>query len=194
MSIQELRTKLDALPPGRVDVELCGGLVDLLADCWDSLPGASETSMTQRKISTERVEELTWEPPFLSFIIERHGGLVQGSKSAEVHKWTVDVESGKSVCRAAGFRRLKKFAERMDTQELARELVELIERRVDDPRLTLTGDTCVKVNVSHVIPDDAAKQTTHGRRKRFRSDMEALMHAAGWRKRPHRTLLMFEKN
>ena len=150
--------------------------------------------MTERKISTERVEELTWEPPFLSFIIERHGGLVQGSKSAEVHKWTVDVESGKSVCRAAGFRRLQKFAERMDTQEVAREVVELIKQRADDPRLTLTGNSCVKINVSCVIPDDAAKQTTQGRRKRFRDDMEALMHAAGWRKKPHRTHLMFEKN
>ncbi len=76
-------------------------------------------------------------------------------------------------------RRLKKFAPKLDMQALAVEVFHLIQRRKSDDRLTWTGDTCVRVNMTIVIPNGSAQQTTQGRRKRFRTILKALMLAAG---------------
>jgi hypothetical protein len=41
-----------------------------------------------------RAEELSWNPPILSFTIERHGATARGSSRAELHEWTVNLHEG----------------------------------------------------------------------------------------------------
>jgi hypothetical protein len=43
----------------------------LLANCWHELEGAGQTAMQARKL--DRAEDVSWNPPVLSFTIERHG-------------------------------------------------------------------------------------------------------------------------
>lgn len=38
-----------------------------------------------------RMEQIVWEPPVLTFVIARHGGMVLGSTRAELQHWAVDL-------------------------------------------------------------------------------------------------------
>jgi hypothetical protein len=58
----------------------------------DAKRGADETAMEGWKVS--RAEELSWNPPILSFTIERHGATARGSSRAELHEWTVTLHEG----------------------------------------------------------------------------------------------------
>lgn len=192
MSIEGLRTLLQSVPSGPLATELSDEVIDLLSDCWDSINGASDTSMAGHKVTSLRVENLAWEPPNLTFAVERHGGAVQGSKSAELQEWSVDLENNTAVPRLAGKRRLERFQQRLDTRALAVQVLDLVQQKSADVRLTWKSATCVKINVAVVIPDGPANQTTQGRRKRFRRDLETLMLATGWRRKSSGTQLVFE--
>ena len=37
-----------------------------------------------------RMEKVEWQPPYLTFSIERHGATVKGSTRAELQNWQVD--------------------------------------------------------------------------------------------------------
>jgi hypothetical protein len=58
-------------------------LVNLLAAAWDDLSIARGSGMEPDKLY-DRMEKVHWEPPLLLFVIERHGGTVQGSTRAEL--------------------------------------------------------------------------------------------------------------
>ena len=194
MSVEELRNLLKSVPTGLIHVDLRVEVVGRLAKCWSSLSGSSDTSMTEQKVTCARLEDLTWNSPVLSFVIERHGGTVQGSKSGELQGWIIDLDLNEAFSNSAGRRRLQKFAPKLDVQALAAELFRVIQRGAKDVRLTWKSDTVVKINVSVVIPTGPAIQTTQGRRKRFRAALEPLMKTAGWCRRPSGTQLLFERN
>ena len=68
----------DSIPPEHVrEVEM------LLADCWDRLSGGRREGMRGYKL-VGRTEDMSWWPPTLTFGLERHGALVNGSTRAEV--------------------------------------------------------------------------------------------------------------
>src|SRR4051812_8749544 len=68
----------------------------LLAACWPEL-GGDHGGMEGCKL-LGRMEDVVWNPPQLTFSVERHGGTVQGSTRAELQRWTVDVERGTASC------------------------------------------------------------------------------------------------
>ena len=193
MSVQDLQKLLESVSPGRIQADLVGEVVSLLSDAWNSLSGTSATAMAERKISSARVEELTWEPPFLSFVIERHGGTVQGSKFGELQAWRVDLDHKVAACNINGRRRLQPFAPKLHTQALAVELFEHIQSRDQDSRLTWKSDTCVRIRLTLAIPDGPPKQTTQGRRRRLRAAITPLLIAAGWSTSESGTQLVFER-
>jgi hypothetical protein len=84
-----LKRILSAMEPGAIaetaEVER------LLAGCWDDLGGVDEGGMQGYKL-LNRMEDVVWRPPVLSFVIERHGGTVMGSTRAELQHWSVDVD------------------------------------------------------------------------------------------------------
>ena len=141
-----------------------------------------------------RAENWRWDPPVVCFDIERHGGTVLGSKQAEIQPWFFNVERFEACYGPARKRRLREYSPKLDVSALAAEIFALVNKQAADPRLTWKGIACVKINVSVVIPDDAAKQTTQGRRKKFRNALVPLMAAAGWRPGKKGTHLVFEKD
>jgi hypothetical protein len=76
----------DALDANRIGL--------LLAGCWETLKGGSDTNMRAEKLW--RIEEPSWVPPILEFSIERHGQTVNGSSRATVYRWSVNLEMGEA--------------------------------------------------------------------------------------------------
>ncbi len=180
--LSALRAHLAVIPPGQITNR--GELVSLLADCWDTLEGSNKQGMTADKLYG-RVEDLHWEPPVLSFRIERHGGTVHGSVYAEMQGWSVNIEEGSAVCGLSGRRVVGKKQPPMKVEPLAKELTELISVGEDDPRLKWYGTSRVRILIGIVIPQDSAvKQTIAGRRKRLARALEESLRGRGWNKVP----------
>jgi hypothetical protein len=176
--VLELQSLLDDCRPGLVpDPE---PIVAGLANCWDSLTGDDE-GMTAWKL--DRAEDLAWQPPALSFLIERHGGTVMGSVWAEVQRWRVDLDSGTAHCQRDYGKRLVGIRQpRLNVIPLAEEVVGKVVAREDDPRLHwLDGKSRVCVLVGKIIPErSCCRETLTARRKRLRSALLEKMTAAGW--------------
>src|SRR5947208_12462125 len=73
--ITALRKFLDDC--GERELPVTDALVRLLQGCWHNLQGSGETRMAAWKL--ERIEQVRWDPPVLSFVVERHGAAVLGS-------------------------------------------------------------------------------------------------------------------
>ena len=96
-NINELRIAVKGLPEGKLKGNDFHTILSLLTNCWDDLQIDDDTSMTAYKLY--RAEELSFHPPaILSFLMERHGQTVYGSVYADLHEWSVDLESGKAFC------------------------------------------------------------------------------------------------
>lgn len=174
--ITRLREYLESQPAGRVNASAIEGF---LADCWPDLQGSSETGMQADKLYG-RVEDPAWSPPELSFKIERHGATAMGSSRAELHEWTVNVQTGTAKREANTRRRqLYPMAKRLDVQPIARSLADAILGGVDDNRLERWPDGTVRLRISEIIPETNA-QTTAGRRKRLRAALRDLLASHGW--------------
>lgn len=175
--LAQLRTHLAGLPSGRIEDE--SKIESLLAPCWSELSIDEGGGMDALKLHG-RMDNAEWNPPDLTFQIERHGGLVQGSSRAELQNWRVDLEKGTATLVRTGYRQLYRMAPRLDVKPIAREISELILSNKKDERLKWYDDGRVRVEIGKVIPDWAAKQTTTGRRKRFRTELNRLLDRHGW--------------
>lgn len=80
----------------------------------------------------ERLEEPTWMPPLLSFVVERHGGTVLGSTRAELQKWWVDPFKAEVVLSKGGWRQLYPMSPRLNVGPLADRVAELVLSGMDD--------------------------------------------------------------
>ena len=140
----------------------------------------------------DRTEEMRWEPPTLSFNIERHGAFVMSSSRAEVQEWRIDLD--RETAKLAAIRRLQKLPmeKRLDVKALAAETATLISASREDQRLKWTGAGCVRVLTGIVIPANN-NQTTTSRRKRFTTELERVLLPSGWRRKKSGTHLVFER-
>jgi hypothetical protein len=175
---QVLKEFLANLTPGPVSD--AGTLEALLAEAWPSLSGARRGGMEGYKIPG-RAESLCWNPPCLTFTIERHGGTVMGSTRAELQDWLVDVTAGTAEIIATRRRQLRATASRMDVIGIAREMAEAILHERERPGLKRYADGRVRIEIGLVIPDVGFKQTVSGRRKRFRKALESQLASHGWK-------------
>jgi hypothetical protein len=127
-----------------------------------------------------RTEEMRWTPPHLTFDIERHGGTVSGSVYAEIQSWTLDLEKKTATVEMTGRRQLRAKNKATKTKPLAETVAKLILDKTSDPRLLWKPDGKVRVEIEKVIPT-TNQQTTSSRRKRFRTDLQEVLRAHGWR-------------
>lgn len=90
----ELRAFLASLPPGPVagPAEEAGLKRRLAA--WNWLEGGEDPGMAAWKVV--RADTLTWAPPVVTFVIERHRATVWGSTWAEPQQWFMDVQTGRA--------------------------------------------------------------------------------------------------
>jgi hypothetical protein len=152
----------------------------LLTQAWPSLRGSRAGGMQSHKIRG-RTEDLSWNPPQLTFAIERHGGTVNGSTRAEMQHWRVDVAAHTADIVFTGKRQLRAMAKRVNVKGPATEIAEAILKNQECAGLKRYPDGRVKVLISAIIPHGLDfKQTVAGRRKRFRAALAALIQPHGW--------------
>jgi len=165
------------LPPGPVaDIPT---LERLLAAVWDELSG-DDGGMEAHKLS--RMENPIWNPPVLTFRIERHGGTVLGSSRAEVQEWTVDLERLTASVKVARHRQVRPTKPRLDVKLFAADLCSAILTGKQDDRLKWDGTSKVRVLIGKVLPErSAVKETLAYRRKRLRNELSRLLAPEGWK-------------
>lgn len=85
LALQLLKRHLAAIALG--EITETGKLVALLAGCWHQFAGTHAQGMNTGKLT--RMEAPHWEPPILSFAIERHGaiGLVRPAPNFSIGAW-----------------------------------------------------------------------------------------------------------
>lgn len=172
-----LHDYLNAISPGPITET--GTLDRLLADAWGEFSG-DDGGMEGRKLRG-RMEEVQWQPPLLTFAIERHGGTVLGSTRATLQEWAVNVDKKTVACVEARHRQLRPRQPRLDVAAIAEEIVSQIVNRQEDHRLKWYEDGRVRVLVGKVLPEESVvKQTLATRRKRFRSALKERLAHHGW--------------
>lgn len=177
MKKQDPIDRLKALLPEALSTK--PAVESLLAQVWDSLVG-DDGGMVGRKLHG-RMEAVAWNPPMLTFQIERHGAAGLGSSRAEVQEWTVDLEQRTKSVLVVGRRQLHQPQTRLDVMPVAEELAIAILGGRQDPRLNWNGPGRVRVLMGEVLPTGSAvKETLAGRRKRLREAVAALLAPAGW--------------
>lgn len=188
--LSSLRKHLQALPAGPVPATAADTILTELATVWSHLPGSRQESTTPNKLY--RAEELAWNPPYLSFVLARHGGTVMGSSREALHTWTVDLHSGECTLNTARHRQVRPMDERVtkkDLENIAHELLALIQKgdKTDD-RLTWTKNG---VTIRGAV-DGNNNMTRKSRRRRFEAIMEPLLRAAGWERNSY-AVFRFQK-
>jgi hypothetical protein len=197
--IRILWSELNNIPQGKVESEAKNRIIHLLADCWDELQGGDETSMTRFKL--HRAEELSWNPPVLSFVIERHGATVLGSSRAELHKWHVNLHDGTAYCQRGSYRQLYPTSPRLNVKPIAARVYEAVKQGtasncdlLKQGIVVWNGDDQVSVKHGMLIPGHGYPQTVAGRRKRFRNELQNLMKTLGWQLVSVKRAMTFERH
>ena len=178
--LDSIKAALKPIEPGPVPPEKYREIVALLSEAWDHLSGGDDQAMAGYKVP--RAEKLHWDPPNLTFRVERHGGTVFGSVYAEIQPWTVNLDEETAHCDyPIGRRQVDRRQATFDTQSVAEELAQKIADGADDPRLRWTKDRKkVQARVSEILPA-GSQQTTQGRAKRLRRDLAESLEPLGWR-------------
>jgi hypothetical protein len=174
-----LRKHLFALVHGEIAETV--RVTALLAGCWHKFGGAESQRMHAGKLG--RMEDVRWEPPVLSFRIERHGAMGMGSTRAELQDWRVDLDRKTAQCESnRGYRQALPRAEVVRIEPIARELADSIIAGSSDQRLKWQGGDTVRVLMAKVFPYNSGYiQTVTGRRKRLRAALEPMLAGSGWR-------------
>jgi hypothetical protein len=139
-----LREYLSTVQPGPITEVTT--LQSLLADSWSELSVDFQVGMQPDKLYRP-IESCVWEPPLLTFIVERHGGTVSGSSRADLQEWTINVNTCIAECAVVGHRQIRKMQPRLDVQPLVNEIAEFILERRPDPRLKCYPDGRVAIRM-----------------------------------------------
>ncbi len=174
--MEKLKSHLNTLLSGKISDT--SKIEDLLSRCWGQLE-VDHGAMAGYKL-LGRMENVKWNPPLLSFTIERHGAMKFGSSRAELQRWSVNINEAVAGY-SQGYRQKYKRESPLKTKPLAEEVGKLIIGRKDSEKLKWYDDkTRVRVIAGKIIPDDVAKQTLFARRKRFRRDLTEFLNNYGW--------------
>jgi len=175
-TIADLRALLNSYAAG--PIEESDPVVSLLQDCWGLFSGSTDQKMRADKLS--RIEDLTWRPPILSFIIERHGGTVLGSTRADVQDWSLDLDMATASCRKITHRQLRPMSTPLKVDPLAEKVASKILGGESDPNLKWVSENHVRVLIGRIIPDEGPKETISGRRRRFRKALNTELQTSSW--------------
>jgi hypothetical protein len=184
-TLQTLLNELKDTPPGPIEADACDNIINLLPACWSKLKGANDTSMAARKL--HRIEDLSWNPPCLTFTIERHGATVLGSGRGKLEDWTVNLQLGTAGCWSGRYRQLRPTASRLNVKPIAARVRDVVQQGpaascalVKDGIVVWNGNNQLSIKHGALIPGGGYEQTVAGRRRRFRNELERLMKDIGW--------------
>ena len=156
----KLQEILSSVPHGKVDPksELGGQVLNELGKVWDELQGSKNASTTGEKVAA-RSEDVTWDGTILSFVLERHGGTVNGSVYAELHRWIVDPLLLTARMMGSGKRQLKpkqKAIGKEDLLRIAESTFQDIKNEVPQDFYLLTKDRKkVQIYLNRLLPSAA---------------------------------------
>jgi hypothetical protein len=177
--MENLRKLLAGLQPG--PIADASEVEHRLAACWDDLRGDYDGGMKGYKL-LRRMEEVVWRSPVLTFVIERHGGTVNGSTRAELQHWCVNIEEETATLSRIGRRQLYEMAPRIGKKQmraLAEEIAEHLIGGVQDERIVRKKDGSARVVMTRVFPGDF-NRTRSDRSKRLRGELAEVMGRHGW--------------
>ena len=147
----ELQDRFKRTPPG--PIAETSGIDKLLFACWNAFAGSDAQATAAEKL-VGRMEDMSWNPPVLTFRIERHGGTVQGSTRAEMHRWEVNVDKLTATCHRDGHRQLEPMSSKFMAGPCADQIVETILAGAGHPGLKwLEPGSKVQITLSKIIPD-----------------------------------------
>jgi hypothetical protein len=198
MSIEALIEVLEHIPKGRLAKDVRDKLIPLLSECWHDFEGSSEASMREWKL--DRDEDFFWNPPVLSFTIERHGATVLGSSRADIQRWKLNLTTRDAQCSKESYRQIHPASPKLDVKPIASRVCETIREGsgsnsdlVQNGVVVWKGDDEVWVYHGKLIRDDGYQQTVAGRRKRFRDELTNIMKPLGWKLLKVRQAMIFKK-
>jgi len=176
--IQALNKALVALPSG--SIHIFDQVEQLLSDAWDDFSGSTEGGMAAEKISG-RAYDHDWDPPVLSFKIERHGGTVQGSSRAEIQYWSVNLRDKTATLLGSGHKQLKPRSPALDLAPIVSTLTEVICQEAPHKWIQWDSPNRFRLRIGEIIPAHGASQTIQSRRKRLNKSLEQSLSSSGWR-------------
>jgi hypothetical protein len=175
---ERLRELLQTVKPGLIEDTYA--INTLMYESWDYFDGSSAQGMNRDKLFC-RVEDLEWDPPCLTFVIERHGAMVVGgSIKKEKQHWTLDLDEFTARCAKAGYRLNEPRQPNLDLEPLVEKVVEAVKSGRDARFLRWRDPQHVLVDVSAVLPYTPNKETQNGRSKRFRAKLFPALERLGW--------------
>lgn len=179
-ALSNLRAMLSLRRNGPLAATVIPTVEGLLAEVWDDLAG-DDGGMNPDKLRG-RMEAIAWNPPILSFFIERHGVAVLGSSRAEVQEWVVDLDQRSKAIKSVGRRQVRPMQAKLDMAPIAQELADAILAERQDDRLKWIGENQVRLLIGKVLAArSVAKETLAGRRKRLREGVARAVASAGWK-------------
>ncbi len=179
--MQELRNYLASLPTGPIAAP--SHLKRLLASCWNDFEGSHQENMKADKLGNRQMEEVEWEPPILSFTIERYRVTLLGSAQTERHRWEVNVGTKEAICYNPGFRRIQPRQPPRNVAPIVKEVVRLIRSHQETEWLKWNKDGSVRVVIGKVFPVfPNLNKHLIWQRERFRTKVEESLTTAGWMK------------
>lgn len=167
-------------------------IIELLQDGgWDELGGNCVEKTTSDKLY--RAENMRLEKPYIKFDLERHGGYVNGSTRSDLHRWKIDLEKGTAGIESRSYRQTEPRDKNYNAKQHADEVSkEILNREDKEYLLWNVSKTECSIRISLLIPE-TVKQTTIGRRKRFRESLKNILESKGWRLTKTRPLSTFTK-
>lgn len=155
----------------------------LLSDCWDQLGTQGIGGMCSEKL-VGRMENAKWDPPTLTFDIERHGGLTLGSTRSDIQRWEVNLCTATTDLKKVVYRQTVPRQSKLDVKPLAGKISQLIRNNRDDPVVSWSENRSqVRVRIGKVKgleADSAKKRTLENRRKRFHEALRSILEPMGW--------------
>ena len=177
---KQLETILVGLDTGLLNDIDTSRVEGFLAEHWDQLVKDVDGGMQGFKV-VDRTEKMEWQPPVLSFKIERHGRTVLGSSRAELQHWQLDATDCVAMFNGDSYRQKRPKNPRLDIESIAREIAPLILERSEDDRLQWISSNKVKILSASILGGQSVpKETLEGRRERLRKAVLRLIEPQGW--------------
>jgi hypothetical protein len=185
-----LREVLKTIPPGPLNYN--SAVVGALVAAWDSISDSDVQSTHREKLY--RLEQLHWSPPILTFILERHGGTVNGSSRAALHRWSIDVSNAVATCDPNSYRQIYATDRRLNTMILAKKIAFRIIRQKNSRWLKWSADRLTVRVLLRKFISAYNKQTLGNRYARFRHDLVTILETKGWAQAVGRQLGTYTKH
>src|SRR5262249_33354651 len=150
--VDRLRAHLATVQPG--ELADTADLEPLLAASWDEFTG-DDGGMEGYKL-LGRIEDVTWQPPKLTFTIERHGGTVLRSTRAALQQWELNVEQKTAVIVKCGHRQLQPMAERIYIKPLVESILAAIRSGSGNELVEKHEDGTFSLNTTLIFPKGSA--------------------------------------